>query len=183
MNAMAAFNYKPPENPWEMVDTPMGRMESWRAATLMTGETSASAAFLKQFRADSNLAHDALNAREDAVSRREAAILAREALIRDAVTKVHALLSRADSLVSRAEEARSQPPDEPLDEPPRDNEVPSPSGELHDLPPKEEASELPVDPPEEEAPDDDDEPNILQRAPAPMQDPNEPQIPSTTFQE
>ena len=54
---------------------------------------------------------------------------------------------------------------------------------IHDLPPKEEASELPVDPPEEEAPDDDDEPEILQRAPAPMQDPDEPQIPPTEFQE
>ena len=184
MPTMNSHLFQNPENPNEIIrDTPWGDIPAWKASSLATGTMGAYTEYLKQVRADSNLAHDALNAREDAVSRREAELSAREALIQDAVTKVHALLSRADSLVSRAEEARSQPPDEPLDEPPRDNEVPSPSGELHDLPPKEEASELPVDPPEEEAPDDDDEPEILRRAPAPMQDPNEPQIPPTEFQE
>jgi hypothetical protein len=68
----------------------------------------------------------------------------------------------------RQEEEESEPP------PGNTDETHVPTGELHTLPGKEEASPVP---------DDDDEPEILQRAPAPLSDPNEPQIPSTSFEE
>jgi hypothetical protein len=179
MPAMPSHLYQNPENPWETIrDTPWGDIPAWQLSALTTGSVTASQAHLKQVRADATVLNDALNGREDVVSAREQAVSEREAFIHDAVAKVHALLSRCDSMI-KAEERRSQEPDEPLDDPPGyddpvADETHTPSGELHDLPAPSETSPVP---------DDDDEPQMLQRAPAPTQDPHEPTPLSTEFQE
>jgi hypothetical protein len=183
---MSSFLYQNLENPNEIIrDTPWGDIPAWKASSLATGTMGAYTEYLKQIRADSTLAHDAINAREDAVSQREACIAAREALIHDAVTKVHALLHRCDSIITDAEKRRAdaeREQQEQEDEPPPgfqdegELEVhPAKTGELpHDLQPPSTASPVP---------DDDDDPEVLQRAPTLMQNPDEPQIPPTEFQE
>jgi hypothetical protein len=70
--------YDPGKNPMELVDTPSGKMERWRADALLTGETGALTQLNKQVRNDAAVilarqdAREAsLNAREDAISARE----------------------------------------------------------------------------------------------------------------
>ena len=45
--------YDPGKNPMELVDTPSGRMERWRADALLVGETSALTELSKQIRDNS----------------------------------------------------------------------------------------------------------------------------------
>jgi hypothetical protein len=155
---------------------------------MATGEMSGYAEYMKQVRADATIINDSLTDREQDLQQHETHLSAREALIHDAVTKVQALLSRCDSIIADAEKRKADAErerQEQEEEPPPGiaDFTPEPTGELHDLPPKSEASEIPTDPPEEDAPPDDDEPQMLQRAPAPTQDPTEPMIPSTVSQE
>ena len=118
MPAMSSRLFHNPENPSQLIDSPWGKIESWRALALATGEMSGYAEYMKQVRSDATLVHDAINAREDAVSQREQAITAREALVHDAVAKVHALLHRCDAVLTKAEEERREREEGPLPEPP-----------------------------------------------------------------
>jgi hypothetical protein len=72
------IKYSDPVDPWEMLDTPWGRMPAWKAATYATGTTEAAMRALEQVRNDSATivarqdARDvALNARQDALDQRE----------------------------------------------------------------------------------------------------------------
>jgi hypothetical protein len=103
---MSSLLYENPSDPWEMIETPWGSMPAWKASTMATGTMGAYHEYMKQIRADSTLAHDAITAREDAVATREQEVTAREAFIHDAVAKVHALLNRCDSIISDAEARR-----------------------------------------------------------------------------
>jgi hypothetical protein len=122
MPAMSSHLFHNPENPSQLIDSPWGKIESWRASALATGEMSGYADYMKQVRSDATLVHDAINAREDAVSQREQAIAAREAFVRDAITKMHALLGRCDAIVKAEEERREQQREGPLPSPTANDE-------------------------------------------------------------
>ena len=139
-------------SPFDIIDTPWGHIERWRASTLATGTMGALANVYAMVRSDAA----ASQARADADQ-------ARTALIRDLCTKVDAAHTRLDNLVAelaaerearRADAARQAKLDEeeielPPDlqdfqaqEPPRKiedgDDTHQPGGELHSVEPKEE---------------------------------------------
>lgn len=71
-------SYDPGKNPMELVDTPSGRMERWRADALLTGEVSGLTALSEQVRNDGASIHAHLDAREAELNAREDSITARE---------------------------------------------------------------------------------------------------------
>jgi hypothetical protein len=56
-------SYDPGKNPMELVDTPSGRMERWRADALLVGETSGLTALSKQVQTDAVAVIDDIEAR------------------------------------------------------------------------------------------------------------------------
>jgi hypothetical protein len=132
-------------NPFDIIDSPWGHIERWRASTLATGTMGALESVFDAVRADSAAA----TARADADK-------ARVAVFKDLLQKIDALTSRCDALASEVEavkaEAKRKADDEararefenePLALPPepddptelKDAAEHHPPGELHDLPP------------------------------------------------
>jgi len=147
-------------DPFEVIDTPWGRMEAWRASTIATGTMGA-------------LAQVAAIVKNDAAALEEktAALDAKKSAVLSTVNRLLRFMSRVDALTSRVEAmeekrkadeaAQRKFEEEPLTLPPDIHEYQTrtppaeigdeghvPGGELHDLPPKDE--ELP-EPPEVES--------------------------------
>jgi hypothetical protein len=127
-------------SPFDIIDSPWGHIERWRASTLSTGTMGALSSVYDLVRADSA----ALAARADEAE-------ARNALIEHLCTKVdeferrfadhEARLAAAEDK-RRADEAREAEFEEPIELPPgeepgdptvRDADVHEPSGDLHSL--------------------------------------------------
>jgi BMFP domain-containing protein YqiC len=130
-------------NPFEIIDTPWGEMEAWRASTMATGTMGA-------------LAQVAAIVRNDAaeLEKRTVALDAKKHAVLNTVNKLLSFMSRVDALTSRVEalEAKHKADEatqrdfkaEPLELPPDiaekqtlappaeiEDETPAPSGELH----------------------------------------------------
>ena len=136
-------------SPFDIVDSPWGHIERWRASTLATGTMGALSSVYDLVRADAT----AQAARADATE-------ARNALIQHLCSKVDAAHTRLDNIVAelaaerearRADEARQAKLDEEeIEFPPDLGETPpsrataddthqyQPGGELHTLEPSEE---------------------------------------------
>jgi hypothetical protein len=161
MPAMQSFNYAPPSNPsnpWELVRTPFGEMEQWRASAMTCGSVGALSDYMRdtisrfdRFRNDSASFVDTLIERERALSAREDVVTKRETVLADLMGRTAQLLDRVERRVGDAEKF-----DEPIDLPGEasapgeasddaaSSELPTPtdahvaqSGELHDVPAKE----------------------------------------------
>jgi hypothetical protein len=136
--------YDPGKDPMEMVETASGRMERWRADALLVGETSALADISKQIRDDAIARMDAieareaqLNARDDAISAREKAHAVNVTNFTDFVGRAATLLDRLAQTKSRADaEAQAEPLATPPCSPGPGDDTHIPSGELHDISPK-----------------------------------------------
>src|SRR5262245_14581676 len=130
------------ENPFELIPSPWGHIERWRASTLSTGTMGALQSVYEVVRTDSA----ALAARAD-----EAEV--RNALVRNLCSKVNDFEHRFADLEARlaAAEAkrlaadavahqRQEEEQEPIELPPDflEDETFTPTGELHAWPPKEE---------------------------------------------
>jgi hypothetical protein len=151
-------------NPFEMIDSPWGRIECWRASTLATGTMGALAQVYEMVR------NDAAELQEKTV-----AFDAKKASVLRTVNKLLNFMSRVDALTSRVEalEAKRKADEatqrefeeEPLTLPPDiseyqasappaeiGDETHEPGGELHSIAAKEEEppSELPEPPLETE---------------------------------
>ena len=79
-------------NPFELIDTPWGQMEAWRASTMATGTMGA-------------LAQVAAIVRSDAVEleKRTVALDAKKHAVLNTVNKLLNFMSRVDALTSRVE--------------------------------------------------------------------------------
>lgn len=144
------IRYIDPQDPWEMLDTPWGRMEAWRASTLATGRMGV----FEQVRADAIAAEAKrtdIEEREQAIAVREQAADARERQLAVSAARLRDAISRADGQWDRIEQARTDQERElaePLVEPPSTmSKLPEPSlpladdthvptGDLHALPPE-----------------------------------------------
>jgi hypothetical protein len=142
------FRFTDPQNPFEIIDTPWGPLEAWRASTMATGTMGALQNVYDIVRADSAEAA----ARADAEH-------ARVALLKDVHKKLDALASRVDAVTSeleaikakqRADEARQAEFEEEIELPPdfdRPQDLPPskigaddthhPTGDFHALEPSE----------------------------------------------
>jgi hypothetical protein len=139
-------------SPFETIDTPLGKMERWRAEALIIGSTSGIQDVYRTIRDDAT----AQAARADEAE-------ARATLIRHLCAKVDAFESKLDNLVAqvaaerearRADEARKAAFDqEPLALPPGDppdptvirDETHQPGGELHSIAAKEPDPDLEIE--------------------------------------
>jgi hypothetical protein len=143
-------SYDPGKDPFELVDTHAGhRMERWRADALLLGETSGLVHVRQQVRNDAVAVFDAIEERERAVTEREAACDARERALAVTATRLRDQVGRATAHWDKIEQACADQEREleaPLPAPPGELPEPSlaleddthiPSGELHDLPAKE----------------------------------------------
>ena len=143
-------------NPYEILDTPLGTMERWKAETMFIGTTSGAQHVLADIRADAAEAA----ARADAEQ-------ARSALTAHLCDQITELSRRFDNLEARlneaedkrrsdAQAAREAEAEDPLDLPPDlaeyqaaeppapiGDEAPAPGGELHAVAAKEPDPDLP----------------------------------------
>jgi len=167
-------------NPFEIIDSPWGPIEAWRASTLATGTMGA-------------LAQVAAIVRNDAAELQEkaAALDAKKSAVLSTVNRLLRFMSRVDALTSRvealedkrrADEAVQRKLDEePLTLPPDiheyqtrtppaeiGDETHQPGGELHAVAPK---SELPEPPLETEGDEVGDLPKELEEPPDPVPEP------------
>jgi hypothetical protein len=140
-------SYDPGKNPMDLVDTPSGKMERWRADAMLVGETSALTELIKQVHNDAEATIADTVSREAAVSAREQACDDREKAHAISVTRFVDFVGQAAALFDRIEKQRADaerqaaeplahPPGSPL---PGEDDAPShtPSGDLHAiLPPK-----------------------------------------------
>ena len=149
-------------NPFEIVDTPWGKMEAWRASTMATGTMGA-------------LAQVAAIVRTDAaeLEKKTAALDAKKSAVLSTVNRLLRFMSRVDALTSRVEAleakckadeaAQRKLDEEPIELPPdiaeyQTHTPPSevgddthqPGGELHSIAAKEE-EQLPEPPLETES--------------------------------
>jgi hypothetical protein len=126
-------------SPFDIVDSPWGHIERWRASTLATGTMGALQSVYDLVRSDSSIA----DARAEAVATRDAEIRGQ---IVKLVTGLESLTARVDSIeaenrAAKADAARKATFDaEPLAEPPGVSgpSATPPTGDLHSLPAKEE---------------------------------------------
>src|SRR6516225_11169506 len=156
---LATLEQVMPHDPFEVIDTPWGRIERWRASTLATGTMGA-------------LAQVAAIVRNDAAALEEktAALDAKKSAVLSTVNRLLRFMSRVDALTSRVEalEAKRKADEavqrkldeEPIELPPDISEKQTlappaeigddthqPGGELHAVAAKEEPpSELPEPP-------------------------------------
>jgi len=142
-------------NPFDLVDSPWGKIEAWRASTMATGTMGA-------------LAQVAAIVRNDAAELQEKTVAfdAKKASVLRTVNKLLSFMSRVDALTTRvealeakrkADEERQREFEEPIEEPPGTEEpqvddTHAPGGELHALVP-EPALELEGDEAEFELPE------------------------------
>jgi hypothetical protein len=142
-------------SPFDIIDSPWGHIERWRASTIATGTMGALAQVYKMVRNDAA----ELEKEAAALDAKKSAVLGTVNRLLRFMSKVDALTSRVEKLEAKrkADEAERQkfveepqlPPD--IHEyqtrtPPAEigDETHTPGGELHDLPPKDE--ELPEPP-------------------------------------
>jgi hypothetical protein len=137
---VSTMKYGDPVNPYEMIETPIGRMEAWRAAAIMTGATSAinsvmndSAARFDQVRADTVGFIEELKGREANIRTREDAVSQRERAVLDLVGGASMLLDRLERYRSDQERFAEEPPLPPGEEPPTSDEEMQPTGHLHEV--------------------------------------------------
>lgn len=168
------------ENPWEIIDSPWGHIERWRASTLATGTMGC-------------LAQVAAIVRNDAaeLEQKTVELDAKKHAVLSTINRLVKFMSRVDELTTRVEqleakrradeEQQREFEEEPIPEPPG-TVCPSvaadhqPGGELHSVAPKEEPpSELPEPPLEEEFSNDLDSlgdlPEPLRDLPDPVEPP------------
>jgi len=123
-------------NPFDLVDSPWGKIEAWRASTMATGTMGA-------------LAQVAAIVRNDAAELQEKTVAfdAKKASVLRTVNKLLSFMSRVDALTTRvealeakrkADEERQREFEEPIEEPPGTEEPQAddthvPGGELHAL--------------------------------------------------
>ena len=69
------------ENPFDLVDSPYGRIERWRAVALSTGEVGAMTVLIKQIQNDAAATSTLSRIERRAISGREQACDAREKLM------------------------------------------------------------------------------------------------------
>src|SRR5215471_13752387 len=104
------------QDPWQIIDTPWGEMEAWRASTLATGTMGC-------------LAQVAAIVRNDAAELHEKTVAfdAKKASVLRTVNKLLSFMSRVDALTTRvealeakrkADEERQREFEEPIEEPP-----------------------------------------------------------------
>jgi hypothetical protein len=123
-------------DPFEIIHSPWGHIEAWRASTLATGTMGALAQVYDIVRNDA--ADRAARADADA---------ARSTLIQHVCDKIAEFEKRFDALTARlataedkrrADEQAAREFEEPIEEPPgTSDDTPASSGELHALPPSE----------------------------------------------
>jgi hypothetical protein len=145
-------SYDPGKNPMELVDTPSGKMERWRADALLIGETSALTDLIKQVHSDAVEAIDDIEAREAKCAAREEACAARERALGVTAAQVVNFIGRAAALFDKLQEAKADAEREPLAAPPGSPATSSPddmhvlpSGELHVIAPKDPEQHLPAE--------------------------------------
>ena len=126
-------------NPFELVDSPWGRMESWRASTMACGTMGALAQVYEIVR------NDAAELQEKTVAfdAKKASVLRTVNKLLNFMSRVDALTSRVEALEAkhRAEGERQREFEEPIEEPPGTEEPQAddthvPGGELHALVPE-----------------------------------------------
>jgi hypothetical protein len=142
-------------NPFEIIDSPWGRIECWRASTLATGTMGALTQVYEIVR------NDAAELQEKTVAfdAKKASVLRTVNKLLNFMSRVDALTSRVEALEAKrkADEERQREFEEPIEEPPGTEEPQAddthvPGGELHALVP-EPALELEGDEAEFELPE------------------------------
>jgi hypothetical protein len=124
------------QDPWEIIDTPWGEMEAWRASTLATGTIGC----LTQVAAIVRNDVAELQEKTVAFDAKKASVLRAVNKLLNFMSRVEALTSRVEALEAKrkADEAAAREFEEPIEEPPgMGDDTSAPSGELHALPPSE----------------------------------------------
>jgi hypothetical protein len=152
MSAMSSHLYENPPDPWQMIDTPFGRMEAWRASTLMTGRMGATHDFMQQamqqfeqLRNDSVTLKDELTTWASELTAREEALNERTQAVVDFAGRTAEFYERTETLYNQL---KAEAEEEPIEAPPGTSQEPEPvvdteahgpepTGDLHDIPPKE----------------------------------------------
>jgi hypothetical protein len=143
-------------NPFEIIDTPWGTMEAWRASTMAIGTMGALSQVYKIVRNDAA----ELEKKTVAFDAKKASVLRTVNKLLNFMSRVDALTSRVEALEARHradEEERERLEEEPISLPPDlaarqasspaskidddEDETHHPSGDLHSVAPKEEPSE------------------------------------------
>jgi hypothetical protein len=105
-------------DPFEIIDSPFGRMEREKAKAMATGEFSGLVELSKQIRNDVATMHARQEAREAELNARQDAIVARELQHAVAVTQFTDFVGKAAVLFDRIQKARADQQEEPLVSPP-----------------------------------------------------------------
>lgn len=142
------------QDPWELIDTPWGVIEAWRASTMATGTMGALAQVAAIVRNDAA----ELQGKTVAFDAKKASVLRTVNKLLSFMSRVDALTSRVETLEAkrRADEEEQRQFEEPIELPPDiaecqtlspprqiEDATPAPSGELHALPPSEEPAPSP----------------------------------------
>jgi hypothetical protein len=146
MPAMSAdanrLRYTDPPNPHELIDTPWGRMESWRAATMATGEMGAYSQYMTEARAQfAQIRDDSVSILADAQAKIETLQKLQDGTL-EILHRLDAFISRAEARACKDAEEREERKrfNEPIPSPPGtepdDAPIPGPAGDLHSLAPK-----------------------------------------------
>ena len=125
-------SYGDSENPFDIVETPWGSIERWRATALETGSLGAMTALSKQVRNDLASIAARLDAREAELNARADAISARELQHAVNVTQFVDFVGKASVLFDKLQKARADQMEEPIALPPGGdpsdpNKLPEPS--------------------------------------------------------
>ena len=120
------------ENPYELIPSPWGEMERWRADALATGELSALTALTEQVRNDAAGIAARQDAREAELNARADAISARELQHAVSVTQFVDFVGKASVLFDKLEQTRADAGEVALASPP--GAEPEPSLELETTP-------------------------------------------------
>jgi hypothetical protein len=145
MPAMSSREKYADINQHELIDTPIGRIERWRADAVLTGETSAAQEYMKQFqqqfaqlRADSIDLKEAMEQWASELTAREDALNERAQAVADFAGRAAQFYERTESLFNKLKaEAEEGPiPTPPGDEPSATSDVhTAPAGDLHSVEP------------------------------------------------
>jgi hypothetical protein len=119
------IKYSDPVDPWEMLDTPWGRMAAWKAATYATGTTEAAMRTLEQVRNDSATIVARQDAREASLNTRQDALDQREREVGVMAVKVAEMAGRMSVEWDKLQKAKADAAEEPLPAPPGDPSDPS----------------------------------------------------------